>query len=86
MQHRSSLGCTQVITNKSDMFNPLGYEPHERNYYKSTHIIQSESPHNQLLTAIVWVQKIESNHVIAQNAAQVITCEQTGHHNKIRQI
>jgi len=53
MQHRSSLGCTQVITNKSDMFNPLGYEPHERNYYKSTHIIQSESPHNQLLTAIV---------------------------------
>ena len=26
MQHKSSLGCTQVITNKSDMFNPLGYE------------------------------------------------------------
>jgi len=26
MQQRSTLECTQVITNKSDMFNPLGYE------------------------------------------------------------
>jgi len=35
---------------------------------------------------LVWVQKIEPNHIIAQNAAHVITCDQTGHHKKIRQI
>jgi len=54
MQQRSSLVCTQVITNKSDMFNlHLRMKPHEGNNYKSTQIIQSESPHKHILTAIV---------------------------------
>ena len=30
----------------------LGMKPHQRDNYKLTHIIQTESPHNQLLTGM----------------------------------
>jgi len=80
------LGAHKSSPTNQTCLTHLGMKPHERNYYKSTHITQSESPQKHVLTVIVWVQKIESNHIIAKNAAQVITCEQTGHHKKIRQF
>jgi len=54
------------------MFNPT--------YYKSHIINQIQSPQTHELTAIVSVQKVKSNHIVATNAAQVITYLQTGHH------
>jgi len=29
-------------------------EPHQRDNYKLTQIIESESPHKQVLTGIIW--------------------------------
>jgi len=66
--------CTKVITNKSHMFNPT--------YYKSHIINQIQSPQTHELTAIVSVQKIESNLIVATNAAQVITYLHRGHHKQ----
>ena len=44
----------QVITiNHTSVIN-LAIKPHQRDNYKSTQIIQSESPHKQLLTSIIW--------------------------------
>jgi len=72
LPHRSSFGCIKVITNKLDIFNPT--------YYKSHIINQIQSLQTHELTATVWVQKIEYNHIVATNAAQVITYFHTGHH------
>ena len=55
-------------------------------YYKSHIINHIQSPQTHELTAIVSVQKIESNLIVATNVAQVITYLHTGHHTQCTKL
>jgi len=58
--------CHHLWANMSSPINHtsvinLAMKPHQRDNYKSTQIIQSESLHKQLLTGIIWKFKILSD-------------------------
>jgi len=82
-----SLVLTKVITNKSDMFNQLGYATTWKTY------LQINTDYPKLITTLtschyynMKVPKIESYHKLAKNEPEVITCVHTGHHQQIRHV